>query len=437
MMTATDQFAAAQAKASVPGSAILMEWRAQREAARKEGALRNETYSASDPRVLEFFGVQPSASGVYVSPTSAMRVSAVFACVQRIAGAIASMPLHQYERTPDGRQRVENAPLWWLLNEQPTPRFSAASMWEGRVAHMLLRGDGYAFMGRDKAGTVREIVPLPWEAVEPVRHTDGGEDRLKYYVNDVTRYGVDQDDMLHFPGFGFDGLRGMSVIQWAARNAAGNALAMDEYSGKFFAGGAHPSIVLEAPGPMKQTAIDSLQQAFRNKYSGLDNAHKMPLLLTDGIKANSFSVNADDAQLLDARKFQVIDIARAFGVPPHMIGETSGSTSWGTGLEQMNRAFVTYTLNQHLNRIEQELNRKLFRISKYFVEFNRAALMEGDSKAQAEYFRAALGGPGTGRGWMSTDEVRRVQNLPPKGGQAAELFEPTQTANSAQKGAAN
>lgn len=426
MSTATETWQHAQAKAAVPGSTILTAWRTEREAARTGHAVRNVAYS---DQVMEAFGAIPSASGISVTPTSAMRVAAVFACVQRIAGAIASMPVHQYERTPGGRQRVENAPFWWLLNEQPTARYSAASMWEHVVSDKLLRESGFVFIGRNAVGTIKELVPLPWSAVEPMRKTEGDADRLRYYVNDVTRYGVDQDDMLHFPGFGFDGLRAKSVIQWAARNAAGTAMAMDEYSGRFFAGGANPSIVLSTEKGMKEDRIAELQRVFAAKYSGVDNAHRLPLVLTEGLKADTLSLSAEDAQLLDARKFQVIDIARAFGVPPHLIGETSASTSWGSGLEEMSRAFVTFTLQHHLMRIEQELNRKFFRTSRYYFEFNRDALLEGNSKAQSEYFRAALGGPGTGQGWMSADEIRKLKNLPPMGGAAAELFTPETKSN--------
>lgn len=231
--------------------------------------------------------------------------------------------------------------------------------------------------------------------------------------------------MLHFPGFGFDGIKSMSVIGHAARAAVGNALAMDEYSGKFFAGGAHPSILLTTDKLMKQDQITLLQQAFVNKYSGVANLHQLPLVLTEGMKAEPLSISAEDSQLLEARKFQVIDIARAFGVPPHMIGETSASTSWGSGIEAMSRGFVTYTLQPHLVRIEQELNRKLYpRDTGKFVMFDRDALIEGDSKAQAEYNRAALGGPGTGQGWMSVDEIRKTKGLAPIGGTAAEVFDP-------------
>jgi HK97 family phage portal protein len=220
--------------------------------------------------------------------------------------------------------------------------------------------------------------------------------------------------MLHFHGFGFDGVRSMSVIRYAAKSATGNAIAMDEYSGKFFANGSHPSMILKSTKFMDEEQKESLRKAFAQKYSGLDNAHRVPLVLTEGLEAQQISITAEDAQLIEARQFTVIDIARAFGVPPHLIGETSGSTSWGSGIESMGRAFVTYTLQTHLVRIEQELNRKLFpRDTGRFIKFDRDALIEGDSKAQSDYFRAALGGPGTGNGWMTVNEIRKTKGMAP------------------------
>jgi len=412
-----------QARTQVPVSTVLTRWRNEREASRaSNGAIENEVISSSDPRVLELFGVPRAASGMAVNHESAMRVSASYACTTRIAGAISQIPCNQFERTANGRKQVENQPLWWMLNESPTAAFTAASMWEQVVSQMLLRESGFVYMPRNRAGDIKEMIPLPWDAVVPHREDNR---RLGYSINDVRRFGADQDDMLHFPGFGFDGLRARSVIQYAARNAVGNAMAMDEYSGRFFANGAHPSIVLSTEGKnLGQEQKESLREAFAAKYSGVDNAHRLPLVLTDGIKADTLSINAEDSQLLDARKFQVVDIARAFGVPPHLIGETSAATSWGSGLEEMTRAFMLYTIQPHLKRMEQELNRKLFRTQRYFLEFDRDAMLQGNSTAQSDNFRKALGGPGSGQGWMTADEVRRQKNLPPLGGSAAQLFDP-------------
>lgn len=411
-----------QRRAAVPGSAILTRWRSEREAERA-GKISNASYSTD---VMEAFGVSPSASGISVTPTTAMRVSAVYRCTALIAGCVSTMPAHLYQNGPDGRDRVDD-PIWWLLNEQPSENWTAASMWESIVFDMLMRESGFVFIGRDGMGRPRELIKLPWAsvAVDSERMPTRGK-RLKYFVRDAdgTTFGVDPADMLHFPGFGFDGERAMSVISWAARNATGTAMAMDEYAGKFFANGSHHSIVIEGDGKMTSAQIENLQTAYSNKYSGLPNAHRLPLVLTEGLKAKQVSITAQDAQLLEARKFQVADIARAFGVPPHMIGETSTSTSWGTGLEQMARGFVTYTVQPHLVRIEQELNRKLFRTARRFLEFNRDAAMQGDSKGEADYFKAALGGPGSGPGWMSVDEVRKLKNQKPMGGRAARPYDP-------------
>lgn len=387
---------------------------------------QNVTYSES---VNEAFGLGPTAAGAAVTPDSAMRVAAVFACVQKIAGGIATLPIHAYRINGDTKALQPRDDLWYKLNEQPSPMWTAASHWERVSMGQLLRGDAYTWIRRSLNGSIRELLPLPHGCVQPIRQPDGS---VRYYIHlpdqGITTW-LEPDEVLHFPGFGFDGLKSMSVIAHAARQATGNAIAMDEYSGRFFADGAHPSMILKAPGRMQQDQIDRLQNSFRLKYSGMANAHRLPLVLTEGLDAKEISLSAEDAQLLDARKFQVVDIARAFGVPPHMIGETSASTSWGSGIESMSRAFVTYTLQPHLRRIEQELNRKLYpRNTGVMLQFDRDALIEGDSKAQADYNRAALGGPGSGMGWMTVDEVRRLRGLAPLGGDAAKLFDPRQSA---------
>lgn len=430
-MNPTSAWSNAQVRAAVPGSPILTNWRAEREAGRAL-AVRNESTVTYDQSVLDAFGVTPGAAGISVTPVTAMRVAAVFACVQKIAGAISTLPLDLYKTDGETPVKLPRDDLWYKLNEQPSPQYTAASHWEGVSINQLLRGDAYTWIRRAPNNTIRELHPLPWSAINPVMQPDWS---VRYYLS---YHGVNTwlapDELLHFPGFGFDGIRSMSVISYAARNAAGNALAMDEYAGRFFQNGAHPSGLIKTAGKMNEEQVRLLQMTFANKYAGVENAHRLPMVLTEGLDFKEVSLSAEDSQLLESRKFQVVDIARAFGVPPHMIGETSASTSWGSGIESMSRGFVTYTLQQHLKRIEQELNRKLFpRDVGRFVRFDRDALTEGDSAAQAAYNRAALGGPGTGQGWMSVDEIRKSKGLPPLGGANAEVYDPrTQLSGGAQ-----
>ena len=399
-------------------SRVLANWANTRPgAAKRMGGVRNDVTVTYDQSVLDAFGVLPSASGAIVTPVSSMRVSAVFACVQKIAGAISTAPLDVYSTDGETPVKLPRDDLWYKLNEQPAAQFTAASHWEGVSINQLLRGDSFTWIRRAANNSIKEFLPLPWSAVSPVLQADRS---IRYYIHHqgISTW-VSPDEILHFPGFGFDGIKSMSVIGWAGRNSIGTALAMDEYAGKFFENGAHPSIILKTTSKMSPEQVTGLQTAFNNKYAGMSNAHRLPLVLTEGVDAKEISINAKDSQLLESRQFQVIDIARAFGVPPHMIGETSASTSWGSGIESMSRAFVTYTLQPHLVRIEQELNRKLFpRNSGKFIRFDRDALIQGDSKAQAEYNTRALGGPGSGPGWMTPDEVRRSKGLPPQIGRA-------------------
>lgn len=373
------------------------------------GRLQNLTVTSSD--WSEYFGAVKASSGAVVTNESAKRSAAVYACTRLIAGAVALLPLPIYERNADGSRKQVEHPAWWLFNESPYASLTACSFWEWMVSSMLMRGDGLAQIIRNKSGQPQAFMPLPRECVEIVS-TDGV---LTYLVNDgVKRYGLYADDVLHFAGFGFDGIKGESVIKYAARQAVGTALAADDFAGEFFANGAHPSMVVTYPQGVAPTPDQQeyLRAQFTERYVGKGNRQK-PMLLVNGGKAEAVSLSAEDAQLLETRKFQVIEIARAFGVPPHMVGETSASTSWGSGIEQMSIGFVRYTLGPHLRRIEQEINRKLWPKSyKFFAEFNRDGLLAGDSKTESEVIGKSLGGPGA-QGWMTVNEARRLKNLPP------------------------
>lgn len=377
---------------------------------------------SSDPRVVEFFGGAGAASsGMVVTPRTAKCVSAAYACHRLIAGAISVLPVRFYERKGGVHTEIEHD-YWWLLNEQPFPTLSSATWMEWMTDSMLARGDGMSEIRRKRDLTVKGFMPMPYEATIVERKGD----ELLYYLGDyeesgnpasLRARGLIQDDVLHVPGFGFNGVRGESVIAHAARQAIGTALAADEYSGRFFANGMNAGSVIKYPEGVSpdQAQVNELRSQFEERYSGRANSHK-PLLLVNGGELQRVSLSANDAQLIETRQFQVIDIARAYGVPPHMIGETSATTAWGTGIEQLSIAFVRYTLGPHLKRFEQELNRKLWpRSARYFLEFDREALQAGDLKAEAEFIAKALGGPGT-QGWQAVNEIRRKKHMPPKPG---------------------
>jgi HK97 family phage portal protein len=138
----------------------------------------------------------------------------------------------------------------------------------------------------------------------------------------------------------------------------------------------------------------------------------VPLILTEGLDIKELSLSARDQQLLESRQWQVIDITRAFGVPPHMIGETTNASSFGTGIEHMGIGFQIYTTGPHTKRWQQELNYKLVPWgSNRIIEFDQRALLQSDHKGRAEYYKAALGGT-QNPAWMTPNEVRKLENLP-------------------------
>ncbi len=377
------------------------------------------TVSSDNEAMKALFAPITSASGFAVTDRTAMAVTTVFACLSAVSGAILQLPVNHYrmDKQTGDRQPVENAPLWWLLNEQPHTMWTSASWKEWIVRCVHLRGDQHTRILRSSnrtGGQITGLLPLHPDLVVPriVKTAEGH--RLVYdTVDPITGLveTVDQDDMLHFAGFGFDGIRSVSAIQWAARQAVGNSLAAAEFSGRTIGEGAMPQIALEYTEKMTAEQADLLRKSFVATYTG-QGSRKLPLVLTQGGKVRELSISPVDLQLIESRRYEKEDICQAIGVPPIIIGDGNKTSSWGTGIEQITLGFVKFKIKPMAVRWQEELNRKLFRNAGQFVEFGLDGLLIGDSKAQSEYFKSALGGPGSGDGYMTVNEVRRIKNLP-------------------------
>jgi len=367
------------------------------------------------PSFDDFFNPNKSSA-----PTerTALMVSAIYASVNLISGAISALPMHVYSRATDGeRARLPSDSLWWILNEQMTPRWQAAAGWEFMTQGLLFHGDGFARIQRNYRGEVVGLEPIHPLRVRVVPSPDGS--RLIYGIlpdttvpNAVNRVEeiVDQDDMIHVPGFGFDGCRGLSPLRYALRMAGAVAITAQDYSANFFENSARPDLVLETDQAMTPEKVTQLREAVEARHQSSANAAR-PMLLTNGIKAKVISMPIDDMQLLETRKFQIEEIARIYGIPPFMIGHNEKTTSWGSGVGEMGTGFVRYALRQHLNKFQNEINRKLFRTASKVAEFDTTELERADTKAMFEAFRVALGRAGE-PGFMTTNEVRRTLNMP-------------------------
>lgn len=357
----------------------------------------------------------PIANLPVVTEQTAMTVSAVYACVNLIAGAIAALPMQIYRRKPDGeRDQLQNDDLWWLLNEQFLPRWSAANGWEFLVQSLLFHGDAFAIIRRQGSAIIG-LEPVHPFRVSVIPTKDGM--RLVYAITpdplivspDASSITYDQDDIIHVAGFGYNGHRGISPLRHHLTMTGAVALATQEYAARFFSNGARPDIILSTDQAINAETAQRIQDSWERRYGGLSNTHK-PAVLGQGMKIEQLSLSAEDAQLLATRQFQIEEIARAYGVPPFMIGHTDKTTSWGSGVETMGQGFVRFTLRQHLNKIQNEINRKFFRTAGKFAEFDTFELEKANMETLFNSYRTALGRAGE-KPFMPAEEIRNRLNL--------------------------
>jgi HK97 family phage portal protein len=365
-----------------------------------------EAPAIRDPEDARWWGgVNPvSVAGPVVNAETALKASAVYACVALIAETIAAMPLITYRRLPSGdRERVPNHPLYSVLHDQPNRDQTAFEFWEMMLGHAMMRGNGYARKVPGPKGPVDKLVPMHPDRVIVERGMTGV---LRYRVRreDGTEEVLNQEDVFHLKGKSSDGITGVSVLTYA-RDSIGMALATEEYGGRLFSQGTRLSGVLKTANKLDKDVQKRLKAQWASTYNGLQNAHQVAVL-EQGLEWQQMGMTNEDAQFLDTRTFQVVEIARWFRVPPHMIGETSKSTSWGTGIEQMSIGFVVYTLLSWMTRIQQAVRRDLIiATDQYFAEFLVDALLRGDIKSRYEAYAI-----GRNWGWLSINDVRRMEN---------------------------
>ena len=288
---------------------------------------RRGLYPGGHPSEAEIVRILTGASltGHTVDEEKAMRFSAVYSCVRVLSESVAQLPLKIYRRKGDGRQEAADHYLYPLLHGAPNPRQTAFSFWEAVTASLALWGNAYALIDLDNAGRVAALWFLDPSTVTPRKVLTTGE--LVYDV--AMRGGTSRTflwgELFHIPGLGFDGLRGHSVVRVAAE-AIGQGIAASEYAGRFFDNDATPRGVLETDAFFKDpSAVERLRKSWNDLYQGTDNAHRVAIL-ENGLKFKPLTINPEDAQLLETRKFNRSEIAGIFRVPLHMIGDLDKAT---------------------------------------------------------------------------------------------------------------
>ena len=288
-----------------------------------------------------------TGAGQNITKDTAPEVSAFARCVQLIAAANAQFPLHTFISTmsADGTEvpkRVRSQfdkILWGMPNDEQVPYV----FWRIVFGHLASAGNAYLYVPGGGGAIPTEWWPLEPHRVAPLRLKDG----TKGYMIDgrvALRDFMQGGEIIHIPGFGYDGLRGYNPIVLGAEQL-GLARAAELYAGSIFDKGSPPGAVLSTDQKLTKVQADSLRDRWESLHRGVDNAHRVAVL-DAGAKYASVSVDPETAQLLETRKFQVVEIARRMGVPPHLVGDVERSTSWGTGIEEQGRGFVTFTMRK-------------------------------------------------------------------------------------------
>lgn len=362
----------------------------------------------NSPRLISAFGGGLTASGERVSVDSALQLETVWACVRLIAGTIATLPAQLFLRDAKGRGTIAyDHPLYPILHDQANYDMTAVVFWEALVACLLLWGNAYARVFRNSSGSILALTPIRPDRCTPIRRPDGSI----YYV--VNNYGqtedVDETEIMHLKGFSLDGIIGLSPVS-QARETLGLAIAGEKASASLFRNGMRTPYVMTTPNVLDDLRRKRFEEEFMPKYTGAINAGRVPLL-EGGFDVKNLGMSPADAQLLASRAFSIEQLCRWFGIQPVMIGHMEKSTAWGSGLEQMNLWFLTYTLRPILLSIEQEVRRSLLtpvERAKWYLEFNVEGLLRADSQG-----RAALLKVYAENGLRTRNELRALDNMPP------------------------
>jgi len=350
-------------------------------------------------------GMRPSAAGVIITPDTSLQVSAVYRCVNLIANAFASLPGGVYAKEDERtRREIPNHDAERIFWRRPNPYQTPFVFKRMMMGHLVLRGNCYARIAQGPQGP--ELWPLSPDRVSgpdllndgrlryEYRRPDGGTDRL---MGDL--------EIMALTGLSSDGLRGLALSALAV-DSIGLSMATEKHGAKLFSKGIRLAGALKVPGKLSKEAATALSDSFKREHSD----YGLPVF-EQGMEWQSMGMSNEDAQFLETRKFEVSDIARWFGVPPHMIGDVERSTSWGTGIENQTIQFVTDCLLPWVVLWEQAINETFISQRRMYVKFNINARLRADSKTRFDIYDIAIR-----NGIFSPNDCRALEDQNPRDG---------------------
>lgn len=378
----------------------------------------NPAYPLTSATLVELFSGPKTHAGVSVNEQSAQQVVAVYRAWSLIAGTIGSLPVRTFVGEAPGGERWEGDAASLLaypggrdpvtgLPIQGSP--SAMLFYETLVVHLLAWGNAYIVKIPNQARTrVVGLDLLAPNRVQPrwTRKTAANPAGKEFVV--LSDDGVSiatPADVIHIRAMGQDLLQGISPIG-AARQALGLAVAAEEYGARLFGSGNLMAGILQTDQRLDEPSAARLRERWKAKLRGLDSAYDVAVL-DSGAKWQPIGIPPQDSQFIQSREFAVTEVARLYGIPPHMLAQVEKSTSWGTGIEQQSIGFNIYTLRPWLTRIEQSLSNELMPRN-VNCRFDVSELLRGDMRAEIEAHQTAVLS-----GQETPNEARHARGLPP------------------------
>lgn len=376
-----------------------------------------EWYQRNGYYAIAGFGGYDTYTDRTVSQETALECSAFYAGVKMISEDIGSLPFHLYETAKDRSytNKATELPLYRTIHNLVNPEVSSGEFVEALTSHALLTGRGLALIQRISTATTRggELVYLwPWMPSDARMEKDTRGNAVYIHTEGRQEKTYGRTEVFHLKGFGFTGYDGDDIVK-RARHTLGLSLASQEYAGRYFANGIHADLFLEHPGVGRAApgpeGVKLIKQAFR-EHVGLEHAGE-PFVLQEGMKANRQQTDMVKAQLLEQRRFQVLEVCRILRLPPHKLAELDRAIQ--ANIEQQSIEYVVYTLTPWLRRWKDAVYRCLLTMdqqieNRLYAEHDVAGLLRGDFAAQSSGFRSLLE-----KGVYSINEVRRWLNLNP------------------------
>jgi HK97 family phage portal protein len=342
-----------------------------------------------------------SMSGTFVDSQTALQINAVYSAVSLISDTIATLPVDAYIRRDGARFAFRPRPDWVTKPDVDTTK---EAFYGSIIVSLLLDGNSFIRVYSNERGEVVNLNVLNPLDVDIKRN---GLGRVMFRVKGEERL-LSTDEVLFIPDLVRPGhLRGLSRTE-ALKENFGLAKALENYAAKFFGSGTQTSGVLEFPGNLTAEQAKSMQEAFDSRHRGWGKAHKTAII-SGGAKYVPTNVPNDQAQFLDSRRMAVEDVARAFNVPPHLLG-LPGTNSYAS-VEQNNLAWVTHCLRPIVEKIEGALNPLMSRYpggESAFIKFNLDGLLRADINSRMSAFSTGLQA-----GFLTINDVRRLEDLQP------------------------